>query len=121
MVNAVAFSPDGRRALTGSQDHTAILWDAASGKRLQAFEGHLDAVTSVAFSPDGRQVLTGSWDKTAILWDAATGERLSHLSGTPCGGRPARRIGLWPARPAGHLRGLRARRSGRWWSARWTA
>jgi WD domain, G-beta repeat len=67
----VAFSPDGARVLTGSEDKTARLWDAATGLEIRAFKGHEGAVNSVAFSPDGARVLTGSWDKTARLWDAA--------------------------------------------------
>ena len=75
-ITSVAFSPDGRHVLTGSHDHTAILWDAASGQKLHVFTGHSEHVCSVAFSPDGRQILTGSSDKTAILWDASTGRQL---------------------------------------------
>jgi WD40 repeat protein len=64
--------------LTGSQDKTARLWDAATGKPLATLK-HDGWVVTVAFSPDGRQVLTGSQDKTARLWDAATGKPLATL------------------------------------------
>jgi WD40 repeat protein len=70
-VGAVAFSPDGKRVMTGSQ-----LWDAETGKLLQTFTGHVYSVNSVAFSPDGTRVLTGSSDKTANLWDASSGALL---------------------------------------------
>jgi WD40 repeat protein len=80
-VSAVAFGPDGRRILTGSDDKTAILWDAASGQKLRTFQGHTTRVRSAVFSPDGRQVLTGSEDNTAVLWDATSGERLHTFQG----------------------------------------
>ena len=67
VVWAVAFSPDGQRVLTGSADHTARLWDAATGEAVATLTGHTAAVSAVAFSPDGKRVLTGSGDKTARL------------------------------------------------------
>src|SRR5262249_13963465 len=53
-VESVAFSPDGKYALTGSWDWTAILWDTGTGRQLRTYQGHKDRVTSVAFSPDGQ-------------------------------------------------------------------
>ncbi|KAK6398339.1 hypothetical protein LTR81_025593 [Elasticomyces elasticus] len=74
VVNAVAFSPDGKTVASGSDDETVRLWDAATGEERQKLEGHDDTVNAVAFSPDGKTVASGSDDKTVRLWDAATGE-----------------------------------------------
>jgi WD domain, G-beta repeat len=75
-VSAVAFSPDGKRVLTGSYDNTARLWDAATGEAVATLKGHTAQVLAVAFSPDGRRVLTGSNDHTARLWDLPTAQEL---------------------------------------------
>ena len=80
-VCSVAFSPDGTKALTGSTDDTAKLWNVATGACLRTFTGPAYAVYSVAFSPDGTKVLTGSNDKTAKLWDASTGSCLRTFTG----------------------------------------
>jgi WD40 repeat protein len=78
-VRSMAFSPDGRFILTGSEDSIARLWDAADGREIRRFEGHLDWVNSVAYSADGRLVVTGSSDGTSKIWAADTGTLLATL------------------------------------------
>jgi WD40 repeat protein len=65
----VAFSPDGKTALTGSTVNPARLWDASTGQPLGPTLTHQGLVWAVAFSPDGKTILTGSDDKTARLWE----------------------------------------------------
>ncbi|MBI4307043.1 MAG: hypothetical protein HY678_12055 [Chloroflexi bacterium] len=43
-INAYAFSPDGRRALTGANDKTVRLWDAEAGHCLRVLKGHTESV-----------------------------------------------------------------------------
>ena len=40
LVRRAVFSPDGKRAVTASDDGTARVWDAASGQELLRFAGH---------------------------------------------------------------------------------
>ena len=80
-VTSVAFSPDGAQVVSGSNDKTVRLWDAATGTALQTLEGHTDWVRSVAFSANGAQVVSGSDDNTVRLWDTATGTVLQILEG----------------------------------------
>ena len=58
-VNSVAFSPDGKEILTGSQDRTARLWDL-EGNVIQEFKGHISSDHFSCFSHDGQHILTGS-------------------------------------------------------------
>ena len=71
------FCPDGARILTAFNDHTARIWDAATGRPLADPLRHSDWVRSAVFSPDGTQILTTSDDNTARLWDTATGRPLA--------------------------------------------
>jgi WD40 repeat protein len=57
---AAVFSPDGRTVLTRHADHSARLWDTATGAPV-AVLSHDSEVEVVTFSPDGRMVLTGTW------------------------------------------------------------
>ncbi|MDR3232445.1 MAG: hypothetical protein LBT46_02040 [Planctomycetaceae bacterium] len=76
-----AFSPDGKRVVTASDDDTARIWDAETGKELQKL-GHTGSVGSASFSPDGKQVVTASGDDTARIWDAETGRELLKFEGS---------------------------------------
>ena len=65
------FSSDGKQILTGSYDHTARLWDAASGKEI-ALLVNLNEFSAAIFSPDQTRILTSYWYGGAMLWDANT-------------------------------------------------
>src|SRR5258707_10281400 len=51
--NSVAFSPDGGRLVSGSEDETVRLWNVQTGALLQVMTGHTSSIFLVASSPDG--------------------------------------------------------------------
>ena len=71
-IEVTAYSPDGKLLATGSQDGTARLWEAATGKELHTFIAKDDRamVSALAFSPDGRSLVTAG-AKMLHVWDVA--------------------------------------------------
>src|SRR5204863_460121 len=83
-VNAVAFSRDGKLVATGSDDTTARVFGAATGREVSRL-AHQDTVYAVAFSPDGKLVATGSGKifleaGAARVFEAASGREVSRLA-----------------------------------------
>ena len=73
-VLSVAFSPDGSRIVSGSEDRTVRVWDVTRGEGSKSLAGHTSPVNSVAFSSDGSRIVSGSVDKTVRVWNAKSGE-----------------------------------------------
>ena len=77
-VSSIAFSPDGKYVILGSDDETICVWDAKEGNIVSGpFKGHTGQVSSVAFSPDGKHVVSGAWDNTTCIWDVEKGNTVS--------------------------------------------
>jgi WD40 repeat protein len=80
-VESAAYSPDGTRIVTASNDKTARIWDSATGALITILRGHQDVVSSAVFSADSRLIATASHDKTARVWDAATATEIAAVQG----------------------------------------
>jgi Protein kinase domain/WD domain, G-beta repeat len=107
-VGSVAFSMDGRRALSAGQDRGLTLWDVTTRRSLRRIEEPRGVVGCAAFAPDGRTIVTGScwpyyaevvehWpyglllprrgpspddvDPAVRLWDAGSGQELRSFVG----------------------------------------
>jgi WD40 repeat protein len=76
-VNAVAVTPDGKRAVSASWDRTLRVWDLDSGQPIATLTGHEDSVNAVAVTPDGKRVVSASWDRTLRVWDLDSGTCLA--------------------------------------------
>src|SRR6266516_6298648 len=73
-VFSVAWSPDGKRIVSGSWDETAQVWDATKGTTPSlTYTGHIGLVGAVVWSPDSRRIASGGKDKTVQVWDATEG------------------------------------------------
>ncbi len=69
-VNAVAFSRDGLRAASGSDDRTVRIWDIPAGTQIANLEvSGGGEVYGVAFSGDGKYLLSAGRDRLVRLWD----------------------------------------------------
>jgi WD40 repeat protein/tRNA A-37 threonylcarbamoyl transferase component Bud32 len=68
-VDAVVYTPDSQRILTGSDDTTVRVWDARTRQPLLDLKGHEHWVLALAVSPDGGRILSCSSDKTFRVWD----------------------------------------------------
>lgn len=82
-VDTVAYSPDGKRFVTGGWSKTARIWDVASGKELQVIATSGEYVFAAAFSPDGRYLALGGNGQPAFvgIWDADKGSLVRPLPG----------------------------------------
>jgi WD40 repeat protein len=80
-VTTVAVFPDGKRAVTGSRDHTVRIWDLSKAAADRTLEGHQGTVLAVAVSPDGKRVASAGADHLVRVWDPATGDIVAMLQG----------------------------------------
>ena len=79
-VRALAATPDGAVAISGSFDQSAIVWALDRGAALQVLRFHDGAVNAVASLPDGR-FLTGGEDGRIALWRVGAPEPLRVIEG----------------------------------------
>lgn len=80
-VRAIAWSPDNKEILTGSDDETARIWDITTGTTLHTFSGHLGKIRTAAWSPNGEDILIAGSDTMVHIWNIRTGKESQTLQG----------------------------------------
>ena len=110
-INAVDMLPNGRIAISGSNDFVAYVWDTETGQVIYRFN-HPSRVTMVALDASGRYAFSADSKKAAYVWDLKTGQQITALKYTnrqevfstvqfsPDGsllltGAPSRKVSLW--------------------------
>jgi WD40 repeat protein len=81
-VRTMVLTPDGRRAISGSLDCTARVWDLVNGRELHVLEGFKTEVNVLAVTPDGRRAISASSEQFVLrVWDVESGRVLHVLRG----------------------------------------
>ncbi len=81
LVYGLAITPDGRWAVSSSNDWTVRLWDLHSNRCVSLLKGHTGDVSDVSISSDGRLAVSASYDTTARVWDLHQGRSIASLRG----------------------------------------
>ncbi|XP_052726149.1 coatomer subunit beta'-2-like [Vigna angularis] len=73
-VNCVDYFTGGDKPylITGSDDHTAKVWDYQTKGCVQTLDGHTHNVSAVCFHPELPIIITGSEDGTVRIWHSTT-------------------------------------------------
>ncbi len=72
-VFSIAFSPDGKKLISGGRDALLKVWDCTHDFECISNEpAHWYTINAIAFHPQGHLFATGSRDKTIKIWDANT-------------------------------------------------
>lgn len=77
-INSIDLSPNGRYALSGGNDYSALLWDTQSGQVVHRFI-HPSRVSKVVLDPQGRYAFTADSKRLSAIWDLKTGKEISRL------------------------------------------
>jgi eukaryotic-like serine/threonine-protein kinase len=92
-IRSLAFSPDDRFLLVGSDDGLVRQWDMPSGTLLHVYQGHKERVYDIAVAPDGSGFASSGDDNNVNLWTTA---RRTACTSVVLGGAPMDRIACSP-------------------------
>ncbi|HEY1483975.1 MAG TPA: GAF domain-containing protein [Candidatus Acidoferrum sp.] len=78
-VTGLAFTPDGRRLVSGSWDQTVKMWDVSTGLPAGMVSNNIQYVQALASSRDGRWIAAENSADSVTIWDTGTGQPVHTL------------------------------------------
>ena len=66
---AMAFSPNDKQLVLGSDDGVIAIWNVESGLRAASFQAHAGPIKDMAWSPDGNEFTSVGGDNACRIWD----------------------------------------------------
>src|SRR5437588_839073 len=72
-VNAMDYTPDGKRVVAASDGGLLMVWDVPAGTATTIAFPTTEEIRAVAVSADGTLLATGGTDAVVRLWDVGTG------------------------------------------------
>ncbi len=76
---SLSITPDGKKLITGNEDHTIKIWSVETGKCIRTLEGHTWPVTAIGVSPNGKRIISGSSNGTIKIWTIPEEGRVTRL------------------------------------------
>jgi serine/threonine protein kinase/WD40 repeat protein len=80
-VDAIAWSPDGKRLATACNDHRIYIWEAETGKKLAHLDGSAERIMNLAFNHAGNVLASSSFDGQYRFWDSDAGRQIASYPG----------------------------------------
>ena len=68
-VTCLAWTPDGKRLISGSRDKTIAVWDAVDGRLIHRTPMMHSGVNALAVSRDGKRLASAGQDNDIVLWE----------------------------------------------------
>lgn len=80
-ISALAWSPNGTRIVSASNEKLIQVWDTTTGKTLQSYQDPAAEVRLVAWSADGLRIASAGSDAQVRIWNVGTGRSLLTYTG----------------------------------------
>lgn len=82
IIEAIAFSPDGKMLAAGSRDGNIFsiqIWDTENWTQVTQLMQHTEAIRSITFMPDGSLMASGGDDNTIKIWETNNWQLVANL------------------------------------------